>query len=89
MIRRPRAEEILKLTMPTEPKGKPKPQKSSQLTPCGEETIMDLIIKFACEETGAAALEYSIVLSLIGVFLITSVGALGTAIIHVFGLLTF
>jgi Flp pilus assembly pilin Flp len=45
---------------------------------------MDLIIKFACEETGAPALEYSLLLALIGIFLISSIGALGTSLIGVF-----
>ena len=31
---------------------------------------MDLIMKFACDEAGASALEYAIVLSLIGIGLI-------------------
>jgi pilus assembly protein Flp/PilA len=50
---------------------------------------MDLIMKFACDEAGAAALEYSIILALLGVGLIGSIGFLGTTLRTVFEDLKF
>jgi Flp pilus assembly pilin Flp len=49
---------------------------------------MDLIIKFACDEDGAPSLEYAIVLSLIGVFLITGIGAVGNSLFALFTAMT-
>ena len=34
--------------MAIEPEAQPKPPETSRLTPCGEETVMDLILKFSC-----------------------------------------
>ena len=34
--------------MAIEPGAQPKPPETSRLTPCGEETVMDLILKFSC-----------------------------------------
>ena len=45
---------------------------------------MDLMMKFAWDEGGAAALEYSIVMALIGIFLISTIGSLGSSLIGVF-----
>ena len=33
--------------MAIEPEAQPKPPETSRLTPCGEETVMDLILKFS------------------------------------------
>jgi pilus assembly protein Flp/PilA len=46
---------------------------------------MDLIIKFAYDETGAPALEYALILAILGVALITSITAIGSALSAVFG----
>ena len=72
--------------MTTEPEVKPKPQKSSRLTPCGEETIMDLIMKFLCDEAGAPALEYALILALLGIGLISAINAIGGALTGAFTL---
>ena len=68
--------------MATEPKVKAKPHKTSRLTPCGEETIMDLIIRFTCDEAGASAVEYALLLTLIALAILGSVTTLGIAIRH-------
>ena len=70
--------------MATEPKIKAKLRKTIGLTPSGEETIMDLIIRFICDEAGAPALEYALILAFLGVALIGGIGALGGALNGVF-----
>ena len=40
---------------------------------------MDLIIRFTRDEGGAAALEYALVLTLIGIALMAGMSALGTS----------
>ena len=66
--------------MSIEPKVKPKPEKSSRLTPCGEETVMDLIIKFTCDEAGASAVEYTFLMTFIALAILVSLTTFGTAI---------
>jgi len=48
---------------------------------------MDLILKFAYDEAGAPALEYAIILALLGIGLITGIntigGALNTAFLNI------
>jgi len=66
--------------MATEPKVKPKPQKSSRPTPCGQETIMDLIMKFIFDEAGASAVEYAFLLASIAVAIAASVTTFGAAV---------
>ena len=39
--------------MAIEPEAKKKPPEASRLIPCGEETVMDLILKFSSDEAGA------------------------------------
>jgi Flp pilus assembly pilin Flp len=50
---------------------------------------MDLIMKFACDEAGAPALEYAIILAILGVGLIGSISLLGTTLRTVFENLKF
>ena len=45
---------------------------------------MDLIIRFTRDEGGTAALEYAIVMTLIGIALMGGMGALGNALNGVF-----
>jgi pilus assembly protein Flp/PilA len=71
--------------MITEPKGKPKQQRSNSVA---RRPIMDLIMKFAWDEGGTAALEYSLVMTLIGIFLISSISFLGSNLIGVFTSMT-
>ena len=41
---------------------------------------MDLIVKFAWEESGASAVEYAVLMALIALAIIGSVTAFGTAV---------
>ena len=70
--------------MTTEPKVKAKPRKATRLTPSEKETIMDLFIKFTCDEAGASAVEYSLLISFIALAIAASVSSLGGAIAGVF-----
>jgi len=47
---------------------------------------MDLIIKFTCDEAGASAVEYGLLLTFIAVIIAGSVGALGTTLVNCFGI---
>jgi Flp pilus assembly pilin Flp len=66
--------------MTTEPKVKAKPRNTTRLTPSGEETIMDLLIKFTLDEAGAPAVEYAILLACIATAIAASVSTFGIAI---------
>jgi Flp pilus assembly pilin Flp len=46
---------------------------------------MDLIIKFACDEAGAPALEYALLLAILGIGLISAISAVGGALNAIFG----
>jgi Flp pilus assembly pilin Flp len=48
--------------------------------PCGKETIMDLLGKFSCDEAGASAVEYALLLAFIAVAIAASVLTFGQAI---------
>ena len=41
---------------------------------------MDLIIKFTCDEAGASAVEYALLISFIAVAIVASVSTFGVAI---------
>ncbi len=45
---------------------------------------MDLIIRFISDEAGAAALEYALILTILGIALIGSMNTLGDALNGVF-----
>jgi Flp pilus assembly pilin Flp len=66
--------------MATEPKVKAKPRQTTRLTPSGEETIMDLLIKFILDEAGAPAVEYAILLACIATAIAASVTTFGGAV---------
>ena len=66
--------------MATEPKVKPKPTETSRLTPCREETVMDLIMKFTFDEAGAPAVEYALLVAFIAVAIAASISAFGAAV---------
>ena len=70
----------MKITMATESKGKVKPRKTTRLTPSGEETNMDLCIRFICDEAGASGVEYALILTFIALAIIGSVTTFGIAI---------
>ena len=58
----------------------PEPPETSRLTPCGEETVMDLILKFSADEAGASAVEYALLMTFIALAIIVSVTTFGAAI---------
>jgi Flp pilus assembly pilin Flp len=66
--------------MAIEPGAQPKPPETSRLNPCGEETAMDLIIKFTCDEAGASAVEYAFLVTFIAVAIAASVTIFGTSV---------
>jgi Flp pilus assembly pilin Flp len=70
--------------MAAKPGVKPKPIGISRFTPCGEETVMDLIIKFAEDESGAPAVEYAFLLAFIAVAIAASVVTFGAAVAGLF-----
>ena len=70
--------------MVIEPGAQPKPPEASRLTPCGEETVMDLIMKFTTDEAGASAVEYGLLLAFIALAIVTSVRTFGAAVVNLF-----
>ena len=62
----------------------PKPPETSRLTPCGEETVMDLILKFSADEAGAPAVEYALLLAFIAVAIAASIQTFGLAVANLF-----
>jgi Flp pilus assembly pilin Flp len=68
--------------MAIEPGAQPKPPETRRLTPCGEETVMDLILKFYSDEAGASAVEYAFLLTFIAVVIAGSVQAFGAAVVN-------
>jgi len=66
--------------MATEPGVKPKPRGGSPTNPCGKETIMDLLVKFSCDEVGASAVEYAFLVTFIAVAIVASVTIFGQAV---------
>jgi Flp pilus assembly pilin Flp len=74
--------------MGTKPGVELKTREISQLTPCGEETNMDLITKFTWDEAGAPAVEYAFLMSFIAVAIAASVTTFGAAIRDIFTLVS-
>ena len=72
--------------MAIEPEAQPKAPETSRLTPCGEETVMDLILKFSCDEAGASAVEYAFLVAFIAVAIAASVRSFGFAVANLFNL---
>ena len=68
---------------------KPKSNKNRLKTldyPCGEETVMDLILNFSADEAGASAVEYALLVAFIATVIVGSVTTLGSAIINCFSI---
>jgi Flp pilus assembly pilin Flp len=63
--------------MAIEPGAQSKPHENRGLIPCREETVMDLILKFAADEAGATAVEYALMLALIASVIVGSVTTFG------------
>ena len=74
----------MSLFMAIEPGAQPKPPETSRLTPCGEETVMDLILKFSADEAGAPAVEYALLMAFIAVAIAASVQTFGLAVADLF-----
>jgi pilus assembly protein Flp/PilA len=68
---------------------RPKLLEASQLAPRREETGMDLIMKFACEEDGASAVEYGLLLAFIAVTIVAAVTTFGTTVQGLFASVSF
>jgi Flp pilus assembly pilin Flp len=71
------------------PTFKIKAAKIQSFNPFGEETIMELIMRFSRDETGTAALEYAIVLTLIGIALIGAMKTMAGSLIGIFSSVIF
>jgi pilus assembly protein Flp/PilA len=52
--------------------------------PCGKESVMDQITKFTCDEAGATAVEYALLMAFIALAIISSVATLGTTVAGLF-----
>jgi Flp pilus assembly pilin Flp len=66
--------------MAIEPGVKLHPLEASRLSSCGEETTMDLILKFSLDEAGAPAVEYAFLLAFLAVAIAASVQSFGLAV---------
>jgi Flp pilus assembly pilin Flp len=67
----------------------PKPIKNRLKTldyPCGEETVMDLILNFPTDEAGASGVEYAILVAFIATIIVTSVSMLGNTVNMLFAI---
>jgi Flp pilus assembly pilin Flp len=74
------AEESLSLIMATKARSQTKTASQQSTNPRGKETIMDLLVKFSCDEAGASAVEYALLLAFISVAIAASVATFGQAI---------
>jgi Flp pilus assembly pilin Flp len=72
--------------MAIEPGAQPKPPETSRLIHCGEETFMDLILKFSADEAGAPAVEYALLLAFIAIAIAASVQTFGTAVANLYNI---
>jgi Flp pilus assembly pilin Flp len=70
--------------MAIEPGAQQKTSETSQLTPCGQETIMDLIMQFTFDEAGAPAVEYALLMAFIALAIAVSVKTFGSAVAVLF-----
>ena len=70
--------------MDIEPETQPKPPETSRLIPCGEETVMDQILKFSADEAGAPAVEYALLMAFIAVAIAATVRTFGLAVANLF-----
>lgn len=72
--------------MATKPGVKPKLRETSRLTPCREETVMELIIRFTGDESGAPAVEYAFLMAFIAVAIAASILTFGSAVATLFNI---
>jgi len=66
--------------MDTEPQATAKPPPAGRLTFGGKETLIDRIIRFSGDESGAPAVEYAFLLMFIAVAIAASVSTFGNAV---------
>ena len=71
----------MRLSLPIEPGAQQKAIATSRATPRGEETVMNLIMKFIFEETGATSVEYALLTAFIAVTIAAGVRAFGQKVI--------
>ena len=76
----------MSLSMAIEPGAQQKPPETSRFTPCGEETVMDLILKFSFDEAGSPAVEYAFLVAFIAVAIAASVRSFGSAVANLFNI---
>jgi len=72
--------------MKNEPGVEPQGQPSRRPHPYGEETIMDLIVKFYDDETGAPAVEYALLVAFITIAIAASVQNFATSVGKLFNI---
>jgi Flp pilus assembly pilin Flp len=72
--------------MTTKTEVKPMPPPASRLTTSGKETIMDLIVKFSMDESGASAVEYALMLMCIALAAAAAVKTFGAGVRGLFEL---
>jgi Flp pilus assembly pilin Flp len=70
--------------MAIKPEAQQKPHENSGLPPCGEETVMDLILKFSADEAGAPAVEYALLMAFIALAIAASVQTFGAAVANLY-----
>jgi Flp pilus assembly pilin Flp len=63
-----------------------KPTETSRLTPSGEETGMDLILKFSADEAGTPAVEYAFLMALIALAITVGVRTFAVAVTNLFNI---
>lgn len=69
----------MSLLMAIGPKSQPNHPKRLEY-PCGEETFMDLILKFSADDAGASAVEYGLLVACIALIIATGVSSFGLAL---------
>jgi Flp pilus assembly pilin Flp len=62
------------------PRALRKPRQPGRQQPYSEETIMDLISKFSCDESGATSVEYAFLIALIAIAIASGLQSFGSAV---------
>jgi Flp pilus assembly pilin Flp len=57
-----------------------KPRQPGKLKPYSKETVMDLIVKLSCDESGATSVEYAFLIALIAVAIASGIQSFGEAV---------
>jgi len=72
--------------MAIEPGTQPKPLEPRRLNSSGEETAMDLLLKFSADKAGATAVEYAFLITFIAVAIAASVRTFSSAVTNLFAI---